>query len=158
FPHPVIFPQDDHERLLVDRLRESGVEVERQTELVGFENLPTHVHARLKRADGAEEECDAAYLAGCDGARSLVREVLKIGFPGGTYSHLFYVADVDSSGPVMNGEFHVDFDPTDFLVVFPIRGDRRARLIGTVSEQAEGRHENLSWNDVNTRVVERMRI
>ena len=158
FPHAVIFPQDDHERLLVDRLRESGVEVERRTELVGFEDLPTHVHARLKRADGSEEECDAAYLAGCDGARSLVREGLKIGFPGGTYTHLFYVADVDSSGPVMNGEFHVDFDPTDFLVVFPIRGDRRARLIGTVSEQAEGRHENLSWNDVNTHVVERMRI
>ena len=32
----------------------------------------------------------------------------------------------------MNGEIHVDFDPTDFLAVFPLKGQGRARLIGTV--------------------------
>ena len=30
-----------------------------------------------------------------------------IGFKGGTYEHLFYVADVKGAGPVMNGELHV---------------------------------------------------
>ena len=53
----------------------------------------------LKRPDGSEEICEAAYLAGCDGARSTVREALGIGFPGGTYEGLFYVADVEASGP-----------------------------------------------------------
>ena len=52
------------------------------------------MRARLKRPDGTEEACEAAYLAGCDGAHSTVREVLGIGFPGGTYTHVFYVADV----------------------------------------------------------------
>ena len=42
-----------------------------------------------------EETCEASYLAGCDGARSTVREVLATGFPGGTYSDIFYVADVE---------------------------------------------------------------
>ncbi len=36
YPNPVIFPQDEHERLLIERLREAGVEVERMLELTGF--------------------------------------------------------------------------------------------------------------------------
>ena len=78
--------------------------------------------ARLRRPDGTEEACEAAYLAGCDGAHSTVREVLGVGFPGGTYAHLFYVADVEASGPVMNGELHVALDDADFLAVFPMKG------------------------------------
>src|SRR4029079_19472730 len=33
FPYVVIYPQDEHERLLIDRLAEAGVAVERRTEL-----------------------------------------------------------------------------------------------------------------------------
>ena len=60
--------------------------------------------------------------------------------------------------PTMNGELHVALDTTDFLIVFPLKDDRRARLIGTVRAEGEQRHENLSWNDVSTRVIEWMRI
>jgi FAD binding domain len=87
-----------------------------------------------------------------------VREALQIGFPGGQYAHLFYVADVEASGATMNGELHVALDTTDFLAVFPLKGDGRARLVGTVREEAEHQHENLSWNDVSKRVIEWMRI
>src|SRR5580658_6056440 len=52
FPFPVIFPQDDHERLLIERLGEAGVQVERRTELLGFEEANGRVIARLKRPDG----------------------------------------------------------------------------------------------------------
>ena len=158
FPYALIFPQDEHERLLIDRLAEAGVEVERQTELLGFEDATGRVLARLKRPDGAAETCEAAYIAGCDGAHSTVREALEIGFPGGTYDHLFYVADVEASGAAMNGELHVALDTTDFLAVFPLKGEGRARLVGTVREEAEHQHENLSWNDVSKRVIEWMRI
>ena len=66
-----------------------------------------------------------------------MREGLAIGFPGGTYNHLFYVADVDARGAVMNGELHGALDTTDFLIVFPLKDDGRARLIGTVRTDAE---------------------
>ena len=56
----------------------------------------------------------------------------------------------------MNGELHVALDTTDFLAVFPLKGEGRARLVGTVREDAEHRHENLSWNDVSKRVIEWM--
>jgi 2-polyprenyl-6-methoxyphenol hydroxylase-like FAD-dependent oxidoreductase len=158
FPYALIFPQDEHERLLIDRLAEAGVQVERLTELLGFEDAGGRVIARLQRNDGAGETCEAAYIAGCDGAHSTVREALAIGFPGGVYAHLFYVADVEASGATMNGELHVALDRTDFLAVFPLKGEGRARLIGTVRQEAEHQHEHLSWNDVSKRVIEWIRI
>src|SRR5580700_8520040 len=48
FPYALIYPQDEHERLLIDRLAEAGVEVERRTELAAFEEMPDGVHARLR--------------------------------------------------------------------------------------------------------------
>jgi 2-polyprenyl-6-methoxyphenol hydroxylase-like FAD-dependent oxidoreductase len=158
FPYALIFPQDEHERLLIDRLARAGVNVERETELVDFEEAADHVLARLKRSDGATDTCEAAYIAGCDGAHSTVRQALGIGFPGGTYNHLFYVADVEASGAAMDGELHGALDTADFLLVFPLKGDGRARLIGTLRADATPQHEQLSWTDVSTRVIEWMRI
>jgi len=100
YPYALVFPQDEHERLLINRLAELGVEVQRRIELLQLEETSERVLARLRRSDGAMELCEASYLAGCDGARSAVREALKIGFPGGTYTHLFYVADVEAGGTI----------------------------------------------------------
>src|SRR5262245_19811352 len=158
FPYAVIFPQDEHERVLIEQLRALGVTVERRVELLGFEDTGDRVHARLRGADGAEESCQAAYIAGCDGAHSTVRSGLAIGFPGGTYAHLFYVADVEARGAVMDGQLHGALDEAEFLLVFPLMGDRRARLIGIVRDDAETRHDTLTWNDVRTDVIDRIGI
>src|SRR6516164_8674149 len=65
FPYALTYPQDAHERLLIERLEASGVTVERQTELVRFQQNPQGVQAVLRRPDGSEEMCEAAYLTGC---------------------------------------------------------------------------------------------
>jgi 2-polyprenyl-6-methoxyphenol hydroxylase-like FAD-dependent oxidoreductase len=160
YPYAFIFPQDEHERLLIDRLSDDGVRVERETEFIDFEERGDHVVARLKRADGRLDTCEAAFVAGCDGAHSRVRETLSIGFAGGTYEHLFYVADVEAGGPVMNGDLHVGLDRTDFLAVFPLKDPSRARLVGTMRDQVDAphRHEDLTWDDVSRRVIEWMHI
>jgi 2-polyprenyl-6-methoxyphenol hydroxylase-like FAD-dependent oxidoreductase len=153
FPFALIFPQDAHERVLIERLDALGVTVERRTELVHFDQQDDGVHATLRRADGVEEVCEASYLAACDGARSTVREALAIGFPGGTYSDIFYVADVEGSGPATNGEIHVDLGRSDFLAVFPLKGTGRVRLVGTVIERPADEHGNLTFDDVRERVI-----
>src|SRR4051812_45859457 len=61
FSYPLIYTQDEHERLLIDRLAEAGVRVERKTELVAFEERAGGVRARLKRADGSTETCEALH-------------------------------------------------------------------------------------------------
>ena len=157
YPYMLIFPQDEHERLLIDRLAAMGVTVERQTEFLGFEDRGTHVAARLRGPDGSEQVCEADYIAGCDGARSRMREALGAGFPGGTYAHLFYVADAVGNGPVMNGELHVALDENDFLAAFPMRGPGHARLIGMAEAPGDG-HAALAWADVGKQVLERLGV
>ncbi|HEX4285820.1 MAG TPA: FAD-dependent monooxygenase, partial [Terracidiphilus sp.] len=152
FPYALIYPQDEHERFLIEHLATLGVVVERTTELASFEQTEHGVRARLTQADGSEELCTAGYLAGCDGARSTVRERLGFGFPGGTYDHLFYVADVEANGKILNHELNVTFDQQDFLVVFPLKGDRRARFIGTVRDDP-ARTTDLTWDDVSKKII-----
>src|SRR5262249_49057928 len=98
------------------------------------------------------------YLAGCDGARSKVREAIGTGFPGGTYQHLFYVADVEAEGPALNGELNLDLDQADFVAIFPLAGAGRARLIGTVRDERADRAEMLTFDDVSSDAIRQMKV
>ena len=158
YPFLHIFPQDAHEKLLNERLRELGVTVERRTELLGFIDQGDRVVARLRGPDVREETCEAAYIVGCDGARSLVRETLGMSFPGGTYRQVFYVADVEVKGPVANGEFHIDLDEADFLAVFPFSDTGGVRLVGTVRDERADRAETLKFEDVSSRAIENLKV
>ena len=160
YPYALIFPQDEHERLLIDRLHALGVVVERTTEFVGIEDTQAGngVVARLARLGRPVESCRVAYLAGCDGAHSAVREACGVGFPGGTYEHLFFVADVEAAGAAVSGEIHVALDATDFLAVFPLKAEGHVRLVGTVRDEAARERGDLSWDDVGRRVIAWMKL
>jgi 2-polyprenyl-6-methoxyphenol hydroxylase-like FAD-dependent oxidoreductase len=156
YPFLEIYPQDEHERLLIERLQQLGVAVERRTELTAFTDTGDDVRAQLRTAEGKEELCEAHYLAGCDGARSTVREALATGFPGGTYRQVFYVADIEGAGAPVDGELHIDLDEADFLGVFPLAGAGRVRLIGTVQDERAENPESLRFEDVSQRAIEHL--
>src|SRR3984957_15453226 len=158
YPFLEIFPQDQHERLLLERLSAAGIAVERNTELTSFSEAAQGVRAQLRRADGTTEECAAAYLAGCDGARSRVREILGAGFPGGTYRQVFYVADIEGAGAPIDGELHIDLDEADFLAVFPLAARGHVRLIGTVRDERAEHAETLRFEDVSHRAMENLKL
>ncbi|MFN2602575.1 MAG: FAD-dependent monooxygenase [Gemmatimonadaceae bacterium] len=158
FPFVVIYPQDEHERLLIAQLAALGVHVERPTELVAIAEHDSGIRATLKKSDGSQEICDATYVAGCDGAHSFVRESLRIGFPGGTYSALFYVADVEAQGPPINGEVNLELDSADFLAMFPLKRDGHARLIGSVHADPANPGKEFGFADVGKRVIEHMQL
>ena len=80
------------------------------------------------------------------------------GFPGGNYAQIFYVADVEAAGPAADGELHVDLDQADFLAVFPLTGQGRARLVGTVRDERAKHPENLKFEDVSQRAIENLKI
>jgi 2-polyprenyl-6-methoxyphenol hydroxylase-like FAD-dependent oxidoreductase len=154
----VMYQQDAHERMLVAQLQTLGVTVERRTELLRFYDDGALVRATIKRADGAEEECEAFFLAGCDGAHSAVRAGLRIGFPGGTYDELFYVADADVTGPVADHEVHIDFSTADFLAVFPMRADGRVRLIGALVVKTDAEQARLTFADVSNQAIRDLKV
>ena len=85
YPYLQVFPQDEHERLLIERLEALGVSVERQRELVEFADDGSQITARIRAPEG-EEVCEASYIVGCDGGHSTVRRQMGEDFPGGTYS------------------------------------------------------------------------
>ena len=165
YPFALVYPQDEHEPLLIRHLAELGVTVERPTELLSFTepaNTNAPILAVLRLADGTEQTCRCTFLAGCDGARSVVRQSLNIGFPGGQYTHLFYVADVTASGPVADGELHVALDDNDFLAIFPIDNSGRIRIVGTIrdelADQAAAQNDELSWSDVSNRILNWIKV
>ncbi len=81
YPHPLILEQHITERLLVDRLRELGVEVEWSTELVDLYLGDSLAVLETEHA-GKPGKITANWVVGCEGSRSLVRERAGIAFPG----------------------------------------------------------------------------
>jgi len=156
YPFILVHPQDRHEHLLIRELEALGVAIERRTELTHLEQSGADVRATLRRADGAEEVCEVSWLAGCDGASSTVRRQLAIGFPGGTYTGRYYVADVEAAGAAANGELHVDLEEADFALVFPMKGQGRIRLVGLVRGAADEEQEDLTFEDVRGRAIDNL--
>ncbi|HZZ17933.1 MAG TPA: FAD-dependent monooxygenase [Opitutaceae bacterium] len=158
FPYLLIYPQDAHERLLIATLAREGVEVERSVELVSLGQSHDSVTAHLKLADGSEQLAAVPYLAGCDGASSSVRQALTKTFPGGTYSHLFYVADVEAKGPATNKEVHIDMEDADFLGVFPLTKEGHVRLIGSVGDELQNGRGSLGFGDVRGKALRNLKV
>ncbi|MET0207945.1 MAG: FAD-dependent monooxygenase, partial [Burkholderiaceae bacterium] len=132
YPYILVLGQDDNERILGDRLREQGVAVQWNCELVGLEQSRDHVVATLAGADGRTRALRAAWVAGCDGARSAVRERCGIGFPGAPYEHVFFVADVEMTGTMVADEVNVHLWKEGFHLLFPMRGEQHWRIVGIV--------------------------
>ena len=137
YPFVLAYPQDDHERFLVRQLQALGIEVEWNTALSTFSQDEHGVHALLEQA-GVERYCDVAYLCGCDGARSRVRETLQLNFPGGTYEHLYYVADVKTAGPP-NNDLLAHIGEHTFALMLPVRSSGMQRLIGILPDSADNK-------------------
>lgn len=147
YPFVLTLPQDEHERLLVEQLSAAGVEVEWNTQLAAFREEGDHVQVTLRK-EHAFEVIDVGYLCGCDGARSTVRHETGIGFPGGTYEHAFFVADVEATGAAATGDdLNACLTPNGFYLVFPIRTSGMHRLIGTVPTALETR-DPLTFEDI----------
>lgn len=157
YSSPLIYPQDLHEQMLIERLASLNVRVERETELVDLISSKNGVSATLRKARGESENFDVLYLAGCDGAHSTVRERLQINFPGGTYSDLFYVADIQARGPAINGHVNIALDDADFLAIFPMKGKGRARLVGAVRQHLPN-DGDLTWDDVSSRIIQHLKM
>ena len=158
YPFLLVFPQDQHERLLIERLEAMGVRDERQTELLSFEETGDHVTARLRIADGSEEVYEASYLAGADGARSTVRKQVGGSFEGGSYAQIFYVADVTLHGIERADQAHIALDGSDFVMILPYGDNGQFRLIGTVRGERAEHPETLTFDDVSHDAIDKLGI
>ena len=147
YPFLLILGQDDNERLLGEALRDQGMAVEWRTELVGLSQEGDRVIAQLKHPDGSVTGVSAAWVAGCDGARSAVRDLNGIAFQGAPYEDVFFVADTQMTGPMVPDELNVYLWRRGFHLFFPMRGTDHWRVVGIVPQALRGR-DDLTLDDV----------
>jgi 2-polyprenyl-6-methoxyphenol hydroxylase-like FAD-dependent oxidoreductase len=147
FPFILMLGQDDNERILGAKLRDWNMAVNWNSELVALEQAPDHVAATIRGADGAVRTVRAAWVAGCDGSRSTVRELCGIEFPGAPYEHVFFVADTVAIGDMVPNELNVYLWKSGFHLFFPMHGKDHWRLIGILPAALRER-DHLSIDDV----------
>lgn len=147
YPYILILGQDDNEKIMGDRLHDWGLAVHWNTELIELAQEPGHVTATLRTGDGTIRRVDATWVAGCDGARSAVREMNRIGFPGAPYEHVFFVADVEMTGGMVPDEVNVYLWRTGFHLLFPMRGKDHWRIVGILPPGLRGK-EGVRFEDV----------
>ncbi|MGI5448117.1 FAD-dependent monooxygenase [Streptomyces sp. CA-243310] len=128
-------PQNETERILEEFLNRFGTAIERNRELVSFTQDADGVTSRLLDVvTGAEEEVRSRFLVGCDGAHSVVRKGLGLGFAGGAFPEEYMLADVEVDWSLPHGygvrAMHRDDGGAvdDVLVCIPLPGVRRYRV------------------------------
>jgi hypothetical protein len=148
-----IFPQDEHERLLIATLGGLGVSVERNTELLGYSDQGGRGGLMGKRSVAKQptlpdvmartRSCARRWERGTRAAPTVISFMSRM-----------------SRRPARQsmGELHVDLEEADFLAVFPLAGKGRARLIGTVRDDRADRADTLKFEDVSGRVIENLKV
>ncbi|WP_158615320.1 FAD-dependent monooxygenase [Acidipila sp. EB88] len=138
FNYTLLLAQSETERILREKLEESGVLIERQTELVAFEQPErgSGVQAMLRKGDGSLEEFEATYLIDAEGAHSVVRRAAHLPFDGKSMPNSYALADLHVDGDVAEDQLSIFLASSGLLAAFPM-GNRRFRVIATEKEAVD---------------------
>jgi 2-polyprenyl-6-methoxyphenol hydroxylase-like FAD-dependent oxidoreductase len=98
------------EAILLDSIRETSlIEVRWLHRVVGLRQEGRRVVLEVRTTHGADEIA-GGYVLGCDGARSAVRDLLNMPFPGSSHADRFLIADIRADLPFPR-EPRFFFDP-----------------------------------------------
>jgi len=158
YPFVLMLEQSKNERLLYEYLRGQQKEVLWKTEFESFSQNDAAVTAQLETADGTPLTIEAKYLVGCDGAKSLTRRALGLAFGGSTFERMFYVADAQVDWEFSHDALHVCFSKDSFVVFFPLKGERRYRIVGVFPEEFAKDEGDVLYEEIERRTKEEARL
>ncbi|MFI9010002.1 FAD-dependent monooxygenase [Actinosynnema sp. NPDC053489] len=130
FPFTLALPQVRTEQLLEEHARGFGVDVRRGHRVVGVARGEGSVEVRVEGPEGRYAVA-AAYVVGCDGTRSTVREAVGIGFSGTESRVLGWLGDVVLDEPPAGPVTRVTAD--GLVMAVPLSPGRH-RLVGITPE------------------------
>ena len=155
FPFALSLPQSETERLLDQRMKGFGIQVERQVELLRFAETEAGVTSILRHPDGREETVESGWLIGCDGAHSAVRHGLGMQFEGDTVQNDFILADVHiANAPGSPSEISIYWHRDGVLLFFPISGGRY-RVIADIGASQDPHPHEPALEDVQSLLDQR---
>lgn len=154
YPFLLVLEQNKHEQILYDFMKGNGKEVLWQTTLEDFSQDENGVKANIKKVNGETQSIEAKFLAGCDGAKSLVRHSLGLTFGGSTFERLFYVADVEIDWQFSHDALDVCLAQNTLTAFFPMPGENRYRIIGTFPENTNKAEGEVLYEEIERQIVE----
>lgn len=136
YPFNLMIPQFRTESILLQRCEEVGVAFAWGLQLVGLTQTGEEVSAAFRRGEGEDEEREtirAAWLVGCDGTRSAVRQAAGISFEGTRATRYGWLADghVDESAPAMANVLSADVKSGRAMIIATGDGKTGRRYFGT---------------------------
>ncbi|WP_197522483.1 FAD-dependent monooxygenase [Occultella aeris] len=127
YPFLLFLSQAETERILLGRLTDSGVEVERDVEVLHLTQSGIDVTCTARTARG-QAQIGARYVVGCDGAHSVVRHGSGIGFCGTAFPQTFVIADLEADG-LEAGRIHVYLSEAGMMFFFPLGSPATWRIL-----------------------------
>ncbi|MCT2588465.1 FAD-dependent monooxygenase [Streptomyces sp. N2-109] len=139
-------PQSVTEKMLGAWALERGARIERQVEVTGLQEKDAGVEVRCSRPAG-EALVRARYVVGCDGARSVVRKSVGIGFPGTEPAVELRFADV--SGVALAPRFSGERVPGGMVMVLPLGPDRSRIIYFDAAQPLRTSKEPITFAEVS---------
>lgn len=158
FPFVLMLEQSKNEQLLYEYLRSQGKEVLWNNELLSFSQTNDGVKAETKDIKGDSFLIEAKYLVGCDGPKSPVRHILGLKFEGSTFERMFYVADARIDWHLSHDGLHVCLAKDAFVVFFPLRGEKRYRIVGVFPEEFAKEAGDVLYEEIEERIREQANL
>ncbi|GAB2743630.1 FAD-dependent monooxygenase [Streptomyces bullii] len=127
FPHILVLPQYEVEKVLERWASEAGAEFRYESEVTGLTQDDEGVTVEVRGPGEGARSLRAAYVVGADGMRSTVRDAVGLPFPGRSVIRSVMLADVrvaEEPGELLT--FNAVGDAFAFLVPF---GDGYHRVI-----------------------------
>ena len=153
-PHETTFlvHQTRLELRLEERARELGAQIRRGREVVGLSQDEAGVSVTL-RSERGEEVVRTAYLVGCDGTDSAVRELAGIAFPGTVAPFHGIVGDVEvEADDVLMQRMGVHQPPGGLFTVAPAGEGVLRVTTGEFGIEAENSREQPTWDELRASV------
>jgi len=151
FPFVLMLEQSKTEHLLYEYLRSHERDVWWNAELESFAQDADGVVAQV-RTSNENQAISAKYIVGCDGPKSPVRHALGLTFEGSTFERIFYVADAQVDWHMSHDTLHVCFSPDSFVVFFPLKGEKRYRIVGVFPEELNKDQDDILYEEIETRI------
>jgi 2-polyprenyl-6-methoxyphenol hydroxylase-like FAD-dependent oxidoreductase len=155
FPHLTLLRQMDVEEVLTDALRERGVEIERDVDVVDASAADGGARATL-RSPGGIDEVTCRFVAGCDGPDSTVRRVAGIGWRGDSYREEVVLADAELEGDLAPGVLHVVAGREGLVFVFALGEGATWRILATRPRRAADTPYGHPGNEVPAPEVQQL--
>lgn len=129
YPYLLLIAQSETERVIEQALKQQGIEIEWNTEVLDIEFNQDNARATFV-CQGTQSQGSYSWVVGCDGLHGIVRDKGGIPFIGKRGEELFAVADVImTQGPDrLAGRGFISADAIGVTLLFPL-GKEQTRVV-----------------------------